>query len=150
MRKSVSARSQHEEPGVGEAARWILVVPLAAFCAAIAYGASAIGLTTLGYALFGPAVSSAPAVAAVASVISSGLMAYIFVWSAVIIAPNSRVRVVQAIIGVGSAIAAIAMYDAAIASDATDQLAAQGSLACGAGFIAGLLAAAFSLRRLRN
>jgi hypothetical protein len=150
VRKSASARSQHDETGAGDSARWILVLPLAALCAAIAYGASAIALTTLVYALLGPAGSSDPAVAAVASAIASGAMAYIFVWTAAVIAPSSRVRVVQALIVVGTVVAAIAMYDPAIASSATGRSAALGSLACGAGFIAGLVAAGFSLRRLRD
>ena len=150
MRKSTFARSRHDESGVGEAARWILMLPLAVFCAAIAYGVSAIGLTTLGYALLGPAANSVTTVAAVVSTATSAVMAYVFVWTAVFIAPSSRVRVAQALIGVGTAVAAISMYDAAIASGATGQLAAQGPLASGAGFIAGLLAAGFRLRRLRN
>src|SRR5512132_2704462 len=95
VRESASARSQQDETGVGESARWILLLPLAALCAAIAYGASAIGLTTLGYALLGPATSSVPTVAAVASTVASAAMAYIFVWTAVVIAPSSRARVAQ-------------------------------------------------------
>ena len=150
MRKSVSARSQHDETAIGESARWIVVVPLAAFCAAVAYGASAIGLTTLGYALFGPTNNSVSTVAAVASMVASAAMAYVFVWTAVIIAPNRRMRVVQALIGVGTAVAAIAMYDAAIALDTTGALAGPGPLASGAGFFIGMLAAGFRLRRLRD
>jgi hypothetical protein len=150
VRKSASARSQHDETGVGEAARWILMLPLAVFCAAIAYGASAIGLTTLGYALLGAARDTDPTVAAVASTIAAGAMAYIFVWTALIVAPSRRVRVAQALIGVGTAVAAIAVYDAALAAVSTGPLAAQGSLASGAGFIAGMFAAGFSLRRLRD
>jgi hypothetical protein len=107
----------------------------------------AIGLATVGYALLGPSTESVPFVAAAASTVASAVMAYVFVWAAVVVAPSSRARVAQALIGIGSAVAAVVMYDAAIASSPAGPLATHGSLASSAGFIAGLLAAGFSLRQ---
>lgn len=148
MRKSTPA-GQRDESILGETARWVLMLPLATLFAAIAYGVIAIGLTTIGYALLGPSIDSVPFVAAGASTVASAVMAYVFVWAAVVVAPSRRVRVAQALIGIGSAVAATVMYDAAIASSASGQLATHGSLASSAGFIAGLIAAGFSLRHLR-
>lgn len=150
MRRRMFASYSSEQAPVTRAARWVLMLPLAALCGGIAHVATSVGVGAAAYAVTGAAAAGDSMFAATASIVASAAMAYVFVWTAVVLAPSRRALVAQAMIGFGAAIAAIAMYDAAQASNAVAQVAAQGSLASSAGFLAGLLAAGIRMRHLRR
>lgn len=150
MRRRMFGDSVSEQAGVARAARWILMLPLAAVFAGMANVAASVGLGAAMYAVTGAVSAADSTFTTFASIVASATMAYVFVWTAVVIAPARRALVAQAMIGFGAAIAAIAMYDAALASSGTIVIAAQGSLASSIGFLAGLLAAGVRLRGLRG
>lgn len=150
MSRRMFGDSVSEQAGVARAARWMLMLPLAAVCAGVANIATSVGFGAAMYAVTGAAGAADSTSSTVASIVASAVMAYAFVWTAVMVAPGRRALVAQAMIGFGAAIAAISMYDAALASGAAVVIATQGSLASSAGFLAGLLMAGVRLRGLRG
>jgi hypothetical protein len=150
VRRRMFGSSVSEQAPVAQAARWMLMLPVAAVCAGVAHIATSLGFGAAAYAVTGSASTADSTLATVASIVASAAMAYAFVWTAVAVAPARRAMVAQAMIGFGAAIAAIAMYDAALASGPAIVIATQGSLASSAGFLAGLLAAGVRLRNLRR
>jgi hypothetical protein len=150
VRRRMFESSVSQQAPVTQAARWLLMLPLAAVCAGVAHIATSVGFGAAAYAVTGAASTADSTFTTIASVVASAAMAYAFVWTAVVVAPAQRAMVAQAMIGFGAAIAAIAMYDAALASGPAIVVTTQGSLASSAGFLTGLLAAGIRLRNLRR